>query len=317
MQFSYQFDVAGIMVIMTSLICAWIRPKLMKSFSFSLKALILCAIAYNVLDSVTVFLLQIANPSTYYITYFLLILYFAVLFLIPYCAVRYFYELCGETPNWLFINGGIIIMLAVSTFGNIFFDLLFKMDRNTLYYDHGPMSWLTFVYYLVCSTAVGACAFRHTRYLGRIRKRLLITVFLITIFDLIYQSLIPEQSLTGLIIALAVAMTIVVFCFVDVTVDELTGLNNKTGFTRSCDELMHKQSMEGYAMVKVQVYHMQEPNERTGLENGDKVLAEIVYRGRRHAEHKVKVTLVFGSSEYAASSAASIISAGGAAASLC
>ena len=28
------------------------------------------------------------------------------------------------------------------------------------------------------------------------------------------------------------------------------------------------------------------------FENGDKVLAEIVYRGRRHAEHKVKITLV-------------------------
>ncbi len=43
------------------------------------------------------------------------------------------------------------------------------------------------------------------------------------------------------------------------------------------------------------------------FENGDKVLAEIVYRGRRHAEHKVKITLVFGSSDYAASSAASIL----------
>lgn len=43
------------------------------------------------------------------------------------------------------------------------------------------------------------------------------------------------------------------------------------------------------------------------FEDGDKVLAEIVYRGRRHAEHKVKITLVFGSSEYAASSAASIL----------
>ena len=48
------------------------------------------------------------------------------------------------------------------------------------------------------------------------------------------------------------------------------------------------------------------------FENGDKVLAEIVYRGRRHAEHKVKITLVFGSSEYAASSAASILAVHGA-----
>ena len=47
------------------------------------------------------------------------------------------------------------------------------------------------------------------------------------------------------------------------------------------------------------------------FENGDKVLAEIVYRGRRHAEHKVRITLVFGSSEYAASSAASILAVHG------
>ncbi|MBQ8296325.1 MAG: ribonuclease R [Ruminococcus sp.] len=47
--------------------------------------------------------------------------------------------------------------------------------------------------------------------------------------------------------------------------------------------------------------------ESVPFEEGDKVLAEIVYRGRRHAEHKVKIRLVFGSSEYAASSAASIL----------
>lgn len=41
--------------------------------------------------------------------------------------------------------------------------------------------------------------------------------------------------------------------------------------------------------------------------DGEKVLAEIVYRGRRHAEHKVKITSVFGSSEYASSCAKSIL----------
>lgn len=45
---------------------------------------------------------------------------------------------------------------------------------------------------------------------------------------------------------------------------------------------------------------------------GDKVLAEIIHRGRRHAEHKVKITMVFGSSEYASSCADSIIMGHGA-----
>lgn len=41
--------------------------------------------------------------------------------------------------------------------------------------------------------------------------------------------------------------------------------------------------------------------------NGDKALCEIIFRGKRHSEHKVCVTSVFGNSEYAASSAASIL----------
>lgn len=41
--------------------------------------------------------------------------------------------------------------------------------------------------------------------------------------------------------------------------------------------------------------------------NGEKVLAEIVFRGRRHSEHKVKITSVFGHSEQASSCAKSIL----------
>ena len=46
--------------------------------------------------------------------------------------------------------------------------------------------------------------------------------------------------------------------------------------------------------------------------DGDKVLAEIVFRGRRHAEHKVKITSVFGSAQQASSCAASILAIHGA-----
>lgn len=52
--------------------------------------------------------------------------------------------------------------------------------------------------------------------------------------------------------------------------------------------------------------------ESVPFSEGDKVMAEIVYRGRRHAEHKVKITCVFGSSEQAASCAASILAIHGA-----
>ncbi len=51
--------------------------------------------------------------------------------------------------------------------------------------------------------------------------------------------------------------------------------------------------------------------ESVPFSEGDKVMAEIVYRGRRHAEHKVKIVSVFGSSELASACAESIITASG------
>lgn len=44
----------------------------------------------------------------------------------------------------------------------------------------------------------------------------------------------------------------------------------------------------------------------------DKAMAEIVYRGRRHAEHKVRITAVYGSSDLAASCAQSVLAVHGA-----
>lgn len=52
-------------------------------------------------------------------------------------------------------------------------------------------------------------------------------------------------------------------------------------------------------------------SESVPFANGDKVMAEIVYRGKRHAEHKVKITSVFGSSELASACAESIIISSG------
>ncbi|MBE5861029.1 MAG: EAL domain-containing protein [Butyrivibrio sp.] len=272
MEFAYQFDVAGILVILTSLVCAWVRPKLLDNFTTNLKLLIVLSIAYVLTDGSTSILLQLKDPRLYYFTYGLLILYFSVLFLFPFRATMYFYELCGEKPKEILLRGSLFVMLSLATFGNIFFDFFFSLDRETFNYLPGVGAWTTFVYYFLCAVLVGVCAMKHRRYLGKIRLRLLITIFFITVFTIIYQNLIPQQSITGLIISLSVAMTIVVFCFIDVTVDELTGINNKVGFTRACDEIMHNSDVSGYSMIKIQIYHMQELNERTGMENGDRLL---------------------------------------------
>lgn len=52
--------------------------------------------------------------------------------------------------------------------------------------------------------------------------------------------------------------------------------------------------------------------ESVRFEDGDKVMARIVFRGKRHSEHKVAVTAVFGSSDCAASCAEAILAMHGA-----
>ncbi|MCR5607115.1 MAG: GGDEF domain-containing protein, partial [Treponema sp.] len=191
--------------------------------------------------------------------------------------------------NSFFFKSITVLVLILGTFGNIFFNLFFSLDKGTMEYSHGRFFFITFIYYLISVYYVGACAIRHKRYLGKIRLRLLLAIIVVTVLAIIYQLAFPEESMTGLTIALSVAMAVVIFCFVDVTVDELTGLNNRKGFVRACDELMHSQDMEGYSMIKIQVYHMQELNERTGMENGDRVLlmlARDVKYCTDVAEHK-------------------------------
>ncbi len=293
MDFSYQYDLAGVMVILASLICAWIRPKLMKTFSLSLKLLIVLSILYVVFDAASSILIQTQNPSLYVPAYITTVLFFCCLFLFPYRAIVYFYELCGEKANMLVLGTAISVMIFLSTIGNYLFNVLFTLDRQTMEYQRGPLASISYIYYGFCTIEVGMCAVRHSRYLGKVRQRLLLVTLFIAVFTIAYQILIPSQSITGLIISLSVAMTIVIFCFVDVTVDELTGIDNKTGFIRACDELMHKQDMKGYSMIKIQVYHMQELNERTGMENGDRVLMLLADNIKKSCE-KTKRKSVYG-----------------------
>ena len=54
------------------------------------------------------------------------------------------------------------------------------------------------------------------------------------------------------------------------------------------------------------------PGENADFADGDKVLAEIVFRGKRHAEHKVRITSTFGSSDSAKACYKAVIASHGA-----
>lgn len=91
---------------------------------------------------------------------------------------------------------------------------------------------------------------------------------------------------------------------VDIIEESLSAMAGRVEFVDGCPYLVPDTASKNHITIV--------NSDNTPFRDGDKVLAEIVHRGRRHADHKVQVTLVFGNADYAASCAAAILAEHGA-----
>ena len=78
--------------------------------------------------------------------------------------------------------------------------------------------------------------------------------------------------------------------------DELTGLLNRRGFRRGCEESFGRPGWTG-SLVVLDLYHFHEINDTIGAENGDRLLAEVA--DRLYAAHHAQPTARIGDDEFA------------------
>ncbi|MBQ7678642.1 MAG: EAL domain-containing protein [Butyrivibrio sp.] len=255
-----------------STICVIIRPGSLRIIGRNLRILAALAVAYNILDIATSFLINLRSSHYYVLCYVLLFMYFSVLFIFPFQATHYFFEICGEEFHLPFTVIPVFFMHLLLFMEDDRLGSFFILQRNPFAYYSGTATNLIYVYYAFYVVLVAFCAFRHSRYLGATRQRILLTTLLLVIVACIYRVIVPGRAITGLMMGMIVCAVIIVFYFVDVTRDPLTRLNNRSGFLRVCDELVHKQETVGYRMTKLQIYDLQGINERLGMEIGDELL---------------------------------------------
>ena len=276
MVYDYQYDIAGILFILMAIICVLIRPGAFRAIGRNLRILALIAMIYNILDIVTSAIINMRNENLYVLCYVLLILYFTVLFLFPFQAAHFFFEICGETFPLPIMVIPFLLIESSLLIGNRFFGTFFILRNHPFVYFTGMSNKMVYVLYGFYSVMCFICAIRHSRYLGLIRRRLLITILIVTACSIVYRIYCPQVMITGLVMGISVASVMIVFYFVDVTRDELTGLNNRKGFQRACSELLHgHEDLNNYHMIKLQVYDIQGLNERLGFATGNRMLKRL------------------------------------------
>ena len=272
MFYDVHYDIAGLLFIIMGVICVVIRPGTLRIIGRNLRLLVALALAYNLLDISTSILVNIRSSRYYVLCYVLLFIYFSVLFFFPFQAAHYFFEICGENFHLPFTIIPVFLMHLLLFMEDERLGTFFILQRNPFAYYSGTANSLIYIYYAFYVVLVGLCAFRHSRYIGAVRRRILLTTLFLVIVACLYRIFIPGRVITGLMMGMVVCTIIIVFYFVDVTRDTLTRLNNRWGFLRVCDELVHKRETSGYSMTKLQIYDLQGINERLGTDIGDELL---------------------------------------------
>ncbi|MCR5000136.1 MAG: EAL domain-containing protein [Lachnospiraceae bacterium] len=291
MFYFYQFDIAGLLILLLTTSTLWMRQRSVFRHGYYALLSIITASIYIVCDGLSTHLVTLGDSTLYGLTYAVFVLYYASLIFFPYFALQFIAGECGEYGR----SGYSLLFPLFSTmllvFCNYSTGVFFRLNRYPFGYAKGKLIWLIPALYAFFMCAAAIVVREHFRMLGRERHRILRLVGLIAVFSYVFNLYLPNYCITGFAIAICVCLTVVGFYLADSVMDPLTGIFNKRGFTRACNEAIYKNKSNDLILAKVKVHNMQEINERFGTHVGDLVLirmAESLIQG--HKQHP----MVFG-----------------------
>lgn len=275
MQYYYQFDVAGIIVLILGMCCIFYKARNIYAYGKYCAALMVDALFLVTMDLITSLMIQAADPEMYIPLYIGMVLYFVSLNMLPYFCFQYIMEECGEPiRRGIFIIVPTILNLALLVL-NYPYRLFFHIDPKTMVYSVGTSQTLYLLYFAIFIIMMAVVVHSHRRYFGKLRKYVLLVVVIASIADIFVLMNNPSSNFTGFLISVCASFVMIIFFLVDGARDPLTNINNRKGFRRASDELMFHHRGEEMMLIKVQIYNLNEINERFGRPIGDKVLIRM------------------------------------------
>lgn len=291
------YDVAGLAIIILALICLSLRKNAFKLVNFPIKILIACAAMYNIIDFSTSILLRPFMSHFYVLCDFLMLLYFIFLILYPQSIIIFIMHTCEIKYSKALTAAPTLLFIAL-VISNPFTHLFYRIIPEPYSYLKGPINGLPYLLYAVSVINLVAISLRHKRLLGVQKIIMYCVAMLISAVVMAFQFIFPELLLTGFMMSIIVLMIILVYYFTDITHDSLTGLRNKLGFERKISELMYYKPNEEYVFGRVEVYNIQNANERFGREHGDQILISIADHLYNDLETKGRVCCRLGGNTF-------------------
>jgi len=273
--YNYDFDIAGLVFLTIGTMCLLLKPRLSKNVEKKLVILISLGYLYNLFDIGTA--VMIAHPGKVSVSAMCLIadLYFLLLFYFPYAFLTYICAVTRRESRWDFFLG---IPVYVNTFLLIFYNniyhLYFQISLEKSYHL-GKYIWLIYANWAFYILYMSVIVWKRRNWLGNVRVSVMggLVSFSAVIAGL--QIMLPDILLVGLGISLGIVTFVLVYHFLDLSEDRLTGLPLKSAFCRETAVMLKQYRNSRYILIRCDIHHFQDINEKFGWKTGDLFLCKF------------------------------------------
>lgn len=201
-------------------------------------------------------------------------LYIGYIILLPGFLYMFFASLCKQPVNHpvlVFLPCVLEFLLLLSNPVTHFY---FYFTASGLY----QMSLGVFILYLTnliyCFLIFGFTLY-HKKRLG---NRIFTAFEILALFEIgvqVLQLFLRYTIFEGLAISIGLTYVMIIYYLADNPQNSLTGVYNRDAFYRAAAELIAQNPHEPYLLVRIDIYHFQDVNERFGYETGDLLIQKV------------------------------------------
>lgn len=274
MGYNYDFDVAALIFLAVGTLCLLLKPRLSQKAGKCLLVLVTLGYLFDICDIFCAWILnhpdvmEIRWKNLLGVFYFLLIIYFPCAFL---AYVRAVTEVKSRHAIFCYIPAWINIILLF--FGNSRWHFYFQFTSHE--YRLGDQIWLIYVNWAFYILVMLIYILRRRRKLGRIKIAVTLLLTVMAVITAVIQILLPYVLVTGIGISIGIISFVLAYHFLDNSQDRLTGLSGKNGFCRETAALLAEHKSTHYLLLRYDVHHFRDINERCGWKVGDLFLQRM------------------------------------------
>ena len=272
--FNYDFDIAALAVLTVGALCMLLRPGLTRVVSRRLVTLLTYGFLFNLVDLLGAWMLAHPEGIQFPLLYSMILADFLLVLFYPCVFFAYLMSVIKSragTCLWFYLPAVIQAVLLLVLNPRI--PLYFAFEPAS--YHLGMASWLTYLNWFIYLMAMMGILIFHRKRLGRTKMGMTWLMAALGVLTAVLLRLFPSVLSMGFTTSLCTVGLILTYHFLDLSQNRMTGLPGKEGFCRETEVLLEENRTKHYQLVRFDVHHFKDLNERLGWEVGDRFLKKM------------------------------------------